>query len=47
MDNSSLFSHPDAPEYVASDEASAQPVEYPIFSDRLDTKPAVPKTQRS
>jgi hypothetical protein len=34
MDNSNLFSHPDAPEYVASGQASRKPVEYPTFSDR-------------
>ena len=36
MDNSNLFSHPDAPEYVAPGEASRKPVEYPTFSDRPD-----------
>lgn len=34
MDNANLFSHPDAPEYVASGEASGKPVEYPTFSDQ-------------
>jgi hypothetical protein len=38
MDNSSLFSHPEAPEYVASCQGSGKPVEYPTFSDRSDTE---------
>jgi hypothetical protein len=37
MDNVNLFSHPDAPEYVASGDAAEKPVEYPTFSDRPDT----------
>jgi hypothetical protein len=45
MDNSSLFSHPDAPECVASGQASRKPVEYPKFSDRPDTE-ADPVTPR-
>lgn len=45
MDNSNLFSHPEAPEYVASGEASRKPVEYPQFSDRPDTKAARPNPQ--
>jgi hypothetical protein len=47
MDNSNLFSHPDAPEYVASGEASGKPVEYPMFSDRPDADAAVSATQSS
>jgi hypothetical protein len=47
MDNSNLFSHPDAPEYVASGEVSGKPVEYPTFSDRPDAGPAVFPMQRS
>jgi hypothetical protein len=47
MDDSNLFSHPDAPEYVASDEASGRPVEYPTFSDGPDAEAAVSATQRS
>ena len=31
MDSSNLFSHPDAPQYVASGEASGKPVEYRLF----------------
>lgn len=38
MDQSNLFSHPEAPKYVASGEISAEPVEHPTFSDRPDTK---------
>ncbi|WP_169926053.1 hypothetical protein [Mycobacterium arosiense] len=38
MDQSSLFSHPEAPKHVASGEASAKPVEHPTFSDRPDTE---------
>jgi len=34
MDNSNLFSHPEAPEHVVSDETSGKPVEHPVFSDR-------------
>jgi hypothetical protein len=34
MDSSNLFSHPDAPEYVALGQASRKPVECPTFSDR-------------
>jgi hypothetical protein len=47
MDNSNLFSHPDAPEYVASGNAHGEPVEYPTFSDRPDAEAAVSATQRS
>jgi hypothetical protein len=36
MDNTNLFSHPDAPEYAASGDTSGKPVEYPKFSDRPD-----------
>jgi hypothetical protein len=36
MDNSNLFSHPEAPEYVASGQASGKAVENPTFSDRAD-----------
>jgi hypothetical protein len=46
MYGSNLFSHPDAPEYVALGEASGKPVEYPAFSDRPDVEPAVFATQR-
>lgn len=42
MDSSNLFSHPEAPERVASKEASAKPVENPKFSDRPDTQAGVP-----
>lgn len=38
MDQSNLFSHPEAPKYVASGEPSAKPVEHPTFSDRPDTE---------
>jgi hypothetical protein len=38
MDNSNLFSHPEAPEYVASGEACGKAVEYPAFSDRADAE---------
>lgn len=34
MDQSNLFSHPEAPKHVASGETSATPVELPTFSDR-------------
>jgi hypothetical protein len=37
MDNSNLFSHPEAPERVAESQDSAKPVEHPTFSDRPDT----------
>lgn len=47
MDNSNLFSHPDAPEHVASGETSAKPVEYPKFSDGPDSDSAVSAQQRS
>jgi hypothetical protein len=47
MDNSNLFSHPDAPEYVESGNAHGEPVEYPTFSDRPDAKAAVSAPQRS
>ncbi|MCV7377662.1 hypothetical protein H7K38_03240 [Mycobacterium alsense] len=33
MDNSNLFSHPDAPEHVGASENAGKPVEYPTFSD--------------
>lgn len=45
MDNSNLFSHPEAPEHVASGEVSQKPVEYPTFSDRPDAD--VSATRRS
>lgn len=38
MDQSNLFSHPEAPKYVASGETSEKPVEHPTFSDRPDTE---------
>jgi hypothetical protein len=47
MDNSNLFSHPDAPEYLVSGEAAEKPVDYPTFSGRPDTEPAAFATQRS
>ncbi|WP_165759441.1 hypothetical protein [Mycobacterium decipiens] len=48
MDNSNLFfSHPDTPEYVASGEASGEPVEFPTFSDRPDADAAVSATART
>jgi hypothetical protein len=34
MDSSNLFSHPQEPEFVASDDASTRAVEHPTFSDR-------------
>lgn len=34
MDSSNLFSHPEAPEFVRSGEASTEPVEHPAFSDK-------------
>lgn len=34
MEFSSLFSHPDPPEFVRSGDTSTEPVDYPIFSDR-------------
>jgi hypothetical protein len=46
MDNSNLFSHPDAPEHVASDEAYGKPVEHPRFSDRPNPDDALSPTQR-
>lgn len=36
MNKSNLFSHPEAPTYVASGETSGKPVEHPTFSDRPD-----------
>jgi hypothetical protein len=38
MDSSNLFSHPEAPEHIRERAAndSANPVEYPRFSDRPD-----------
>jgi hypothetical protein len=47
MDNSNLFSHPEAPEYVASRDASKKSVEYPIFSDRPNTNAAGSANQQS
>jgi hypothetical protein len=47
MDNADLFSHPDAPEYVASRDTSGKAVEYPAFSDRPDAEAAVAATRRS
>jgi hypothetical protein len=47
MDDPQLFSHPDAPQYIASDETSGDPVEYPIFSHRPDAQTAVLATRRS
>jgi hypothetical protein len=47
MDSSNLFSHPDAPEIVASGEASGKPVENPTFSDRPDAEAAASATPRS
>lgn len=46
MDQSNLFSHPEAPKYVASGETSAKPVENPTFSDRTDTDARSSATQR-
>ena len=37
MNHSNLFSHLEAPKYVASAETSAKPVEHPTFSDQADT----------
>jgi hypothetical protein len=34
MEFLSLFSHPDVPEFVRSGDASTEPVEHPVFSDR-------------
>lgn len=47
MDSSNLFSHPEVPEHVASDEASAKPVEYPRFSDRPDNQSGASSEPRS
>lgn len=47
MDNADLFSHPEAPEYVASGEVCRKPVEYPTFSDRLEAEVPVFATRRS
>jgi hypothetical protein len=47
MDNSNLFSHPEAPEHVASGEVSQKPVEYPTFSDRPDSGAAASATRQS
>jgi hypothetical protein len=47
MDNSNLFSHPDAPEFVPSGETSGKPVEYPMFSDRPEADAAGSATHRS
>lgn len=46
MDQSNLFSHPEAPKYVASGKSSAKPVEHPTFSDRPDTDPLTSATKR-
>jgi hypothetical protein len=45
MDNSNLFSHPEAPEHVASGEVSQKPVEHPTFSDRPDNGAAASKAR--
>jgi hypothetical protein len=47
MDQSNLFSHPDAPKYVASAETSGKPVENPTFSDRPDADGLASAMQRS
>ncbi|MCV7259159.1 hypothetical protein [Mycobacterium shimoidei] len=47
MDNSNLFSHPDAPERVAPGETVGKPVENPAFSDQPDTGAARSATQGS
>lgn len=46
MDNLNLFSHPDAPEHVASGEAAKKPVENPTFSDRPGAGGGASATQR-
>ncbi len=47
MDSSNLFSHPEVPQHVASDEASEKPVENPRFSDRPDNQSGVSSNPRS
>jgi hypothetical protein len=47
MDNSNLFSHPDALEYVAAGDVSVKRVEYPTFSDRPEAHAALSATQHS
>ena len=42
MENSSLFSHPEVPEVITSDETNNQPVQNPTFSDRPDAKSSKP-----
>jgi hypothetical protein len=44
MEISSLFSHPEVPEVISSDETSSQPVENPTFSDRPDGKSSQPSS---
>lgn len=46
MDKSNLFSHPEVPTHVASDETAGKPVEHPTFSDRPDTDAPGSATQR-
>ncbi|MCV7278376.1 hypothetical protein H7J88_01790 [Mycolicibacterium flavescens] len=38
MESSNLFSHPQKPEFVASDRDTSDPVADPVFSDRQDRK---------
>jgi len=47
MDNSSLFSHPDAPQQGVPAEAAEKGVEYPTFSDRPDTETGTPNRKHS
>jgi hypothetical protein len=47
MDDSNLFSHPETPKYVASDETCTKPVEHPTFSDRPGADAVIAAPQRS
>ncbi len=42
MQSNDLFSHPQQPEYVSSEDHSNEPVSNPVFSDRPERGPSTP-----
>ncbi|VEG45471.1 Uncharacterised protein [Mycolicibacterium flavescens] len=42
MQSNDLFSHPQQPEYVSSEDHSNEPVTNPVFSDRPERGPSTP-----
>ncbi|WP_418768896.1 hypothetical protein [Mycobacterium neumannii] len=42
MQSNDLFSHPQQPEYVSSEDHTNEPVSNPVFSDRSERGPSTP-----